>query len=297
MKFTRIWMKKVLFLSLCLLFVGSSLWAIRNICDACHGRAEIHDVRCPACQAPLNKCLECGKENQVKSDYCTQCAEPLAEMRLLAKIDDDLRAELQLGKSDRAQLERELGRLQFQLGRDPGREEIYLYRIAKIYKSMKFYAREAQLWEDFIRKFPESPKKSRVRAFLSEATRQWGYLFYQQKQIPQAMEKFQRAAQINPLNDDAWMWIARLHSEQKRFKDAAEAYLNALRAHPGHPQALSFLRGLKRTAPAELRKAGPPVITLTPLEIAPYEAQDLPNRPLPSFMTLETVDPDAPATE
>ena len=241
-----------------LLLVTIDVSAIKNICGKCNERAELTDTICRQCKAPLNKCLECKFENPVSADYCLQCGEMLAEMRVLNTIDPELREELRLGQSDRAQLDREMARLTNLLEKEPAKAEIYLYRLAKIYKEMNFYSREAMAWKDYLEKYPNSPRLNRIKAFLSEALRQWGYLFFMQNEKDSAMKKFEEAVQANPMNSEAWLWVARMKNENNDKAGAAEGYLSALKARPGDKTAIHFLRSMKKSIPKELLKAGAP---------------------------------------
>jgi tetratricopeptide (TPR) repeat protein len=267
--------------------------AIRNICD-CGAVAELPDITCRKCQKPLNKCLACGTENPVSADFCTQCGEMLAEMRVLAKIDPELREELRLGQSDRAQLDRELARLNNLLETEPDKAETYLYRRAKVYNKMSFWAREANEWKDYLEKFPQNPRKNRIKALQSEALRKWGNLFYHQNEMKQAQAKFLEAANANPMNVEAWRWLGRVLSEQKDPNGAAEAYLSALKAKPGDSFSIQFLRRMKKTIPADLLKPAPSKFIVAPPEnSAPASAVSpaataAPAAPVPGQTTQST---------
>jgi len=233
---------------------ASSVWAIKNICPSCNTIADPDDIECRKCNRSLNQCLSCGNKNYVSTDYCTKCHEPLAEMRVLASIDQETRDDLRLGESDRAKLESELGKLDHLLESDPQNAHIHLYQKARIYRKMNFAAREAMTWQDYLLKFPDSPKKGVITIFQSEALRRWGYIFYQQSQKPQALEKFAQAVKANPMNAEAWLWIGRTQIESNAKTQAGDAYLEALKARPGDKTAISALRKLKRKIPAELLK-------------------------------------------
>lgn len=274
------------------------VFALKNVCRNCRIMAETTDTLCKNCNKPLNQCLECKTENPVENNFCLRCGEPLAEMRVLSTIDEELREELKLGQSDRAQLESELSKLRNQLSISPEKAEIYQYRIAKIYKGMKFFAREAQEWQDYLNKFPENRRKNRVKAYLSEALRQWGYLFYQQRQKENALEKFTESVAMNPLNFEAWMWVGRVNQELKRNPEAGEAYLSALKAQPGNGMAMKFLKNLKKDFPKELRKPGPPRIDVP----AAVKQEELTQSDVPAPVKQEApppdeLDPNAPAEE
>lgn len=257
-------MKRILFSFVCLILLGflsvTELWALKNVCKSCNTMAELTDLTCKKCKKPLNRCLACGALNPVSVDYCTQCGEMLAEMRVLDTIDPELREELRLGQSDRAQAERELAKINNLIEKDPGKLEIYLYRQAKIFRRMSFYSREAQAWKEYLEKFPLSPKRNRINAFYSESLRLWGNLFYEQGEIKSALEKFELAAKTNPMNAEAWMWVGRLKNEAKDIEGSAKAYLSALEARPGDKTAIHFLKTMKKSIPAALLKPIAPKI-------------------------------------
>lgn len=240
---------------ICLLLLAGPAQALKNVCPDCGTTAALTDLACKKCNRTLNQCLSCETENPVEADYCQTCFEPLAGMRVLSTIASDVRDELRLGESERAVLERELGRLRFLLENDPAKRKVYLFRQAKILKQMGFIAQEAAAWQAFLEEFPNTPKQRMIEAFCSEALRKWGYLFFAQKQKAQAMEKFREATRLNPLNHEAWQWIGRLHSEAKEYQAAGDAYLEALKAKPGDSTSIHFLRGLKRAIPPELTVA------------------------------------------
>jgi tetratricopeptide (TPR) repeat protein len=232
----------------CLLIIFSlgAAWSFQNVCPTCKTHAELDQTNCAACGQVLNQCLTCGFKNVVKADFCASCSEPLAEMRLLGQIDPQVRSELRLGESDRARLERELKTLEHLTARKPQREQVYLFRRGKVYQELKFYSREAQTWEEYLQKFPDSPKTSAVKADLSEALRNWGYLFYARKDVGEAEAKFRAACEANPKNPEAWNWLGRLLMESGKREEARQAYENALAADPNNATAKHFSRTLRR---------------------------------------------------
>ncbi len=247
----------LLFAVLC---IGQAL-AIRNICNDCGQVAEPTDITCSKCDEPLNICLACDTMNEVQADFCAKCGEDLAYMRVLSTIDPETRDELRLGQSDRARLERSLARLNHLLEKDPENAETYLYRRAKVYQQMGFWSNEANAWSDFLRQFPDTPKKNRIQGFQSEALRKWGFLFYQQGQKQTAQEKFLQAVKVNPMNTEAWLWAGRCAMESDQKAEAAEYYLSGLKSDPGNKTALHFLRQLKKSVPKELSVAPKPAQT------------------------------------
>lgn len=284
------------------LLTASPSWAIRVICPKCNALAELTDINCRKCNYELNKCLKCGTLNPVSADFCEgeDCAEPLAEMRFLGQIDEETRKDLRLGQSERAQLDRELQSIQYRLEKDPSLAAKLLFRRARIFQQMNFPAREAVAWQEYLQQFPETRKKSIITVFLSEALRKWGYLFYSQNNKELAMARFQAAAEANPANVEAWMWVGRMKSEARDNKAAADAYMKALEAEPGNKTAIHFLRKFKRQIPAALltpvKKAAihapkKAVATSTATITAPAAV----SVPVPADHM--TISPDAPALD
>jgi len=233
--------------------------------------------------------------NPVGANFCEgeDCAEPLAEMRVLGQIDEETRKELRLGESERAQLDRELQSIDYLLEQDPAKAKILLFRRARIFQQMNFPAKEATAWKEYLEKFPDTKKKSIIVVFLSEALRKWGYLFYMQDNKEAALDKFEAAVAANAANAEAWLWVGRMKGEAKENKASADAYMKALEADPGNKTAISFLRKLKRQIPAALlkpaKKASKP---------APKKEKIAPAAPAtasaPAAQT--TISPDAPGT-
>jgi tetratricopeptide (TPR) repeat protein len=238
------------FLSLALVINAS---VQRNICRECQTITAIDATHCPNCNAPLNLCLDCGTANPVNEDYCINCNAPLAEMRVLGSIDEETRERLKLGKSTRAELEKELIKLNHLIEKQPEDLEKLMFKKGKILHRMKFYSRESIHWQDFLRLFPETSKKTFVQIYLSEALRKWGYLFYQQGKKKQACELFEQSATTNRANKKAWQWLGRTHMELKNMTAAKDAYLNALITEPGDKTSLHFLRKLGAKIPEDLK--------------------------------------------
>ncbi|MBP7635718.1 zinc ribbon domain-containing protein [Candidatus Ozemobacteraceae bacterium] len=304
MRYTRILTAVLLVLAL---LTALPSWAIRVICPQCNTLAELTDETCKKCRYELNKCLKCGTLNPVSADFCEgeDCAEPLAEMRLLGRIDEETRKELRLGQSERAQLDRELQSIGYLLEKDPSKSAKLLFRRARIYQQMDFPAKEATAWQEYLQQFPDTKKKAIITVFLSEALRKWGYLFYTQGDKPTALSKFEAATAANPANADAWMWVGRMKSESKESNAAADAYMKALQAEPGNKTAIHFLRKFKRQIPTELLKpvkkapdagkAAKPS-SATPAAPAAPAAPTAPSVPAPAAEPAPTtVSPDAPA--
>lgn len=220
--------------------------AIRNVCRTCQARAELTDVVCPNCGHPMNLCLHCNHQNPVSEDYCLVCLEPLAESRLLGDIASDVREDLRLGQSPRAELERELSKIQHLLEVKPDHREILMFQRGKLLHQMNFFSREAEAWEEFLNEFPESRKKTIAAAYRSEALRQWAYLLYTQKEWQPALEKFEQATVCNPGNVEAWLWVGRVRHEQNDLQGAREAYGKAFALEPNNATAKHFQRLLSR---------------------------------------------------
>lgn len=297
MRFTRI-LTAVLLVAALLAALPS--WAIRVICPQCSTIAELTDETCKKCKYELNKCLKCGTLNPVSADFCEgeDCAEPLAEMRLLGRIDEETRKELRLGQSERAQLDRELQSIDYLLEKDPSKAGKLLFRRARIYQQMDFPAKEAVAWQEYLQKFPDTKKKSIITVFLSEALRKWGYLFYSQGDKETALAKYVAATAANPANAEAWLWVGRMKSEAKDNKAAADAYLKALEAEPGNKTAIHFLRKFKRQIPAALLT--PVKKVAVPAARKAATASGTPPAPAPAPQTtvspdVPSVSPDAPA--
>ncbi len=252
MKFTA---RSLLLVCISVLFLAGAVVAVKNMCPKCGKVQELDAINCKYCEEPLNQCLECKTLNPVSEDYCTNCFENLAEMRVLASIDPETRESLKLGESERAQLDRELQKLNFMLENDPDKREKILFRRGKIYHRMGFSAREVSEWESYLQEFPQTPKKAIIVTYLSEALRKTGYLFYSQGNKNKAFGLFKQATEANPVNPEAWSWYARMLSERKDYKAAGDAYLEALKARPGDRTFIHFLKGLKRPIPKELLSA------------------------------------------
>lgn len=236
-------------------FLGAANAQIqRNMCRECQAITEPDATHCPKCQAPLNLCLDCGTANPANVDFCQKCNAPLAEMRVLGSIDPETRKELKLGRSERAELEKELLKLNYLLEKNPENKEKLLFRKGKILHRMEFYSQEAILWREYLQLYPETAKKSFIQIYLSEALRKWGFLFYNQKKIASATELIGEATEVNPANKEAWQWLGRINMENNSPDEARAAYLKALTLEPGDRNIIHFLRKLKADIPAELLK-------------------------------------------
>jgi len=226
----------------------------RNMCRECQAVTEPDATHCPECGEPLNLCLDCGTANPANVDFCQKCNAPLAEMRVLGSIDPDTRKELKLGRSERAELEKDLLKLNYLLEKNPEDKEKLLFRKGKILHRMEFFSQEALLWREYLQLFPQTSKKAFIQIYLSEALRKWGYLFYSQKKIASASELLGEATEVNPANKDAWQWLGRINMESNAREEARAAYLKALALEPGNPDIIHFLRKLKADIPTELLK-------------------------------------------
>lgn len=246
---------RLLFAVLLAMAIMSPVAAQRNICAECQAINQPESVKCKDCLTPLNKCLDCGTENPANRDYCSKCNAPLAEMRVLGKIDAKTREELKLGQSERAVIDKELLKIAYLLEQKPEQAEKLVYQRSRLLNRMEFHSREAESWREFLQKFPDSKKKSSAKIFLAEALRKWAYLFYQQKDLESALTMLQEAVETNSLNPHAWSWLGRIYNETGKKKEAGEAYLKALEAQPGDPNFIYFLRKLKVDIPDSLRKS------------------------------------------
>ncbi|MBF0547930.1 MAG: tetratricopeptide repeat protein [Candidatus Riflebacteria bacterium] len=253
----KIRLQTVFLLAIFIFSVFSGAYAFKNACPFCQKMADPPDTICRSCKRPLNQCLECQTLNPASADFCSSCTADLAEMRLLASIDPETRDDLRLGQSDRAQLERSLTRLNSLIAKEPQNAEMLYYRIAKIYQKMAFFSREASAWKDFLEKFPNTKKKPRILVYRSEALRQWGYLFFQQNQKKLAQAKYLESVEANPENADSWLWLGRIYRESDDPIKSADAYMNALKARPGDPDAILYLKKMKKSIPKNLLKPIP----------------------------------------
>ncbi|MEW6710514.1 MAG: zinc ribbon domain-containing protein [Candidatus Riflebacteria bacterium] len=226
----------------------------RNMCRECQIATDVDATHCPECGTPINLCLDCGTPNPANADFCIKCNAPLAEMRVLNSIDPEVRKELKLGKSERAELEKELMKIGYLLEKSPDQAEKLLFRKGKILHQMEFYSQEAMVWREYLQKFPKTSKKSFVKIYLSEALRKWGFLFYRQKNIASATELISEATETNPMNKEAWQWLGRISMENQQNDLAKEAYLKALAIEPGDKTSIHFLKKLKAEIPADLLK-------------------------------------------
>ncbi len=237
---------------------GAQAQIQRNMCRECQAITEVDATHCPDCNAVLNLCLECKTPNPINLDFCMKCNAPLAEMRVLNSIDEETREKLKLGRSERAELERELMRINFQLEKNPEKAEQLLFRKGKVLHRMDFFSQEAQTWRAYLEKYPETPRKLMIKIYLADALRKWGYLFYSQKNITRALELIKEATEVNPASQDAWQWLGRIYMEKNQNEEAKEAYMNALKAEPGDKTSIHFLKKLKVSIPQELLKKAEP---------------------------------------
>ncbi len=245
----------MLFLAVVFCLCGiSDVYAQRNICYECKTINKADATNCKNCSLALNLCLDCNTENPADKDYCSKCNASLAEMRILGRIDPKTREELKLGQSERAKIEKELIKIGYLLEKKPDDEEKLLYKKSMLLHRMNFYSREAETWREFLKKYPDSQKKSTANAYLSVALRKWGYLFFSQKNKEGAATLFAEATQANPMNHDAWNWLGRVKMETGKTDEAKAAYLKSLEANPGEKTAIHFLKQLKADIPAELLK-------------------------------------------
>lgn len=242
----------VFFIALFCMTAATDLFAQRNICYDCKAINASDSYKCKDCSTALNLCLDCNTENIATADYCSKCNAPLAEMRVLGRIDAKTREELKLGKSDRAQIDKELMKIDYILAKQPERGEKLMYNRSKLLHRMGFHSREAESWREFLEKFPESPKKSVAKAYLSEALRKWGFLFFTQGNKESAMALFKEAVDANPMNTEAWQWVGRLNMESGKTNEAITAYMKGLEATPGDKTCIHFLRRFKADIPANL---------------------------------------------
>lgn len=235
---------------------AAQMTAGRNICRVCNTICAVDARACPECDTPLNLCLDCNTQNPATFDNCETCQAPLANMRVLATIDAEVREQLRLGQSERAVIDKELGKVDYRLKTGTGDRENLLFTKAKLLNSMKFYSRESEAWRTFLNEFPNSDQSSYAEVNLSEALRKWAYLLYTQKNITEAITLLHDATQTNPMNSLAWHWLGRLQRESGETAQAAESYLQSLKAEPGNRMAIGALRSMKVDIPKELLKVG-----------------------------------------
>ncbi len=227
-----------------LLALTNSVFAYRNVCKDCNLIASEDARRCENCQKPFNKCLKCQHENPANIDFCEKCNTPLAEMRILGSINSDVREDLRLGESSRAKMDLEIQKLNHLLKLEPEKADIYLFRLAKLYQQMKFYAKECSAWQEYLEKFPNTDKKAIIEAYLSESLRKLAYLFYNQKNFASATASLEEATTRNPANAEAWRWLGRVSMETGDKEKAKDAYRKALQAEPDDKTSKHFLRKL-----------------------------------------------------
>jgi tetratricopeptide (TPR) repeat protein len=152
----------------------------------------------------------------VKDDYCSKCSMPLAEMRVLASIDANVRSELKLGESPRALAEMEIKRLEYLLQTDSGNAEKYMFELAMVHKGINFYSRESAIWLDFLKKFPNSEKAQEASLYGSESLCKWSYLFYSQGLYDSALELINESLRLNPGNKEAGRWLKITRAAMKK---------------------------------------------------------------------------------
>jgi tetratricopeptide (TPR) repeat protein len=232
--------------------VTAGAYAQRNICYECKTINASDSIKCKECNIPLNLCLDCGTENPANADYCSKCNAPLAEMRVLGRIDQKTREELKLGQSERARIDKELMKISYLLEKNPENGEKLIFKRSMLLHRMDFFSREAESWREFLKKYPDSKKKSVANAYLSEALRKWAFLFYNQKNRESSLALYNEAVQANPMNNEAWEWIGRIQMEAGKNSEAAAAYMKALEASPGSKTPIHFLKKLKVSIPDEL---------------------------------------------
>lgn len=244
-------------LIVCALFAIVPAMALKNVCNICATIAENDDTKCKKCNAILNQCLDCEQINPVKNDVCASCSANLDEMRSLAQIDPEVRNDLRLGKTDRSQLERAIGRLDNLMQKHPEQLETLMFRKGEVYFQLKNWGRAATTWREYLTKFPKSPRLALVQASLSDALCKIGWSRYEDRATDEALARFQEAAEANPMNDNAWRMVGQMHRELGQQPQATAAYMKALEANPGHKPTIAFLRQFKATIPPELLKPRP----------------------------------------
>ncbi len=238
-----------------LVAISNSVCAQRNVCYECKKINTADSTTCEKCSTALNLCLDCGTENKSSADYCSNCNAPLAEMRLLGKIDPQTRDNLRLGQSQRALLDKELMKVAYLLEKNPDDAERLIFKRSMLLHRMDFHSREAESWREFLERFPKSAKKTVARVYLSEALRKWSFLFYSQKKTDMSLALLKESTEHNPANAEAWQWLGRINMEIKNKAEAKMAYLKALELEPGNKSFIHFLRKLKADIPDNLLKS------------------------------------------
>ena len=236
----------LLLLLFCTFFTNSPVCAQRSYCKDCAIYCGPTAIECPKCKTPFNLCLECNHKNPANADYCHKCKAPLAEMRVLGSIASSTRDELKLGKSTRAQLERELLKVNHLLSEEPEKEKVHLFRKGKILKQIGFYARETKVWRKYLKYYPNSRQATFVKVYLSDSLRKWSFLFYSQGKKEKALEMLKESVKVNPMNLQAWEWLGRTNMELSFTKDAISAYEKALYLSPENQTYKHFLKKLKK---------------------------------------------------
>lgn len=198
----------------------------RNVCENCDYINQPSDTLCQSCQRPMNHCLKCGTDNRIDADYCVKCAAPLAEMRVLGSIEPEVREQLKLGESPRAQAELDIKRLAYLMTIDPDNTEKYTHELGLRYQQINFFSRESETWRAFIKDFPDSQHISTIKQYASESLRKWGYLMYEQGRYSKAVELLNEALQMNPDNKTARSWLghaSRAARKGDRYVEPVEA--------------------------------------------------------------------------
>ncbi|EKD81622.1 MAG: hypothetical protein ACD_39C01722G0001 [uncultured bacterium] len=210
-----------------LIFSVASAFAGRNVCDKCKWIGTPDARICESCQSPLNLCLDCMHENEVKADYCVKCGMPMAEMRVLGSIDPDLRRELRLGESVRARAELDIQRLKYLMQINPENAEEYSFDLAMRHREIHFYSRESQLWLAFLERYPNSEKVSLVKSYASDSLLKWAYLMYGQEMFTVAIELLNESLRLNPGNSEARLWLGNTYKALGQAGEAAKAFRQA----------------------------------------------------------------------
>lgn len=215
---------KVLVTFAFLVFIISAAAAMngRNVCQKCAWIGGPETILCELCHTPFNQCLNCLHSNQVRADYCGECAMPMAEMRVLNSIDPVVRAELKLGESPRARADMDILRLEHLMRVDPDNHEEYLFDLARRHQQIKFYARESKLWLEFLKRFPGSEKTDVVKFYASDSLRKWSYLMYSQGKFSVSVDLLKESLRLNPGNKEARRWLGYAGNALKKGGEVSE---------------------------------------------------------------------------
>lgn len=183
---------------LAVLFIGSTAWAIKNVCPDCNYMLEDMELKvCPNCGKIINKCLICGKVNPIKNDNCSECNASLAESRIMRTIDKNVRDRLRLGESDRAKIEVELGQIKDKIKKGELTPDLAAREIELLTK-MDWWSKANIKAIAFADKFPEAKQIALVKKCRVKSLRNLGYLAIEDDEYLIANEYLKTALELEP---------------------------------------------------------------------------------------------------